>query len=191
MWAELSIAPIELRAAEINDVVDTFRSIYVQGGAEFACFQLSEPPLLGWILGRQQIWATNCDAPNAVDFCGKFLVQPPVRAHLSILQIPSSLPEPFHVEWSDSFILDGLIARQLRNGGGPRGRFRGSPSLAKEMAVAFCRSLFDDRFDDVEVYASYSAWSPWFRQIPYWNRTWFVIDRSLRRCSVLALTEND
>jgi len=84
--------------------------------------------------------------------------------------------------------VDGLLAAQLVDGGAYRSRV--VPARAKELGVNFCRALFEDRYEDVQVAYADFAWSAWFYDIA-WDRTWVIVDRGAQRVTMLCTTDTD
>jgi hypothetical protein len=87
------------------------------------------------------------------------------------------------------FLLDGRIAQALY-AGGAYGQSELDARSAKQLAIAFCEELFEQRYSEIVVFSNLSAWTPWFRGIA-WDWTAFLFDRRKRTFAILAITDSD
>ena len=62
--------------------------------------------------------------------------------------------------------------------------------VAKELGAGFCRTLFGERYEDVQVAHADFAWSRWFFDIA-WDRTWVISDKREQRVTVLCTSDTD
>ncbi|MBW4492872.1 MAG: hypothetical protein KME26_07250 [Oscillatoria princeps RMCB-10] len=68
--------------------------------------------------------------------------------------------------------------------------FQGTASEAKAIGVRFCEALFGQRYDEIQMYISREAWSPWFGNVA-WDVTWFGVDKRNSQIWVLCATDTD
>jgi hypothetical protein len=116
---------------------------------------------------------------------------PPVVAGLPALGIQEPLRAEPDFRFGSAFTLDGELAAILVQGGAyPKFRFQGTAREAKEVGARFCDALFGDRFTEVVVYISHTAWSSWFKNVA-WDITWLGFDRRESRVWLLCLTDTD
>ncbi|MCA9317198.1 MAG: hypothetical protein KDB73_17045 [Planctomycetes bacterium] len=86
--------------------------------------------------------------------------------------------------------LDGLLAAQLVDGGAYSSPRDYPQKRAKELGAGFCRTLFGERYEDVQVAHADFAWSRWFFDIA-WDRTWVISDKREQRVTVLCTSDTD
>ena len=55
---------------------------------------------------------------------------------------------------------------------------------------AAARALICDRFDDILVYETRRAWSPFFHDVA-WDFSWVVVDKRERLLHLLCATDTD
>lgn len=88
-----------------------------------------------------------------------------------------------------SLTLDGELALALVEGGAYE-KWRGPTRAAKRLGAEVCDALFGDRFGDVVSLQSGRAWSAWFRGVA-WDHSWLIVDRGIRRLTLLCVTDED
>jgi hypothetical protein len=88
-----------------------------------------------------------------------------------------------------SLTLDGELALALVEGGAYE-KWRGPTRTAKQLGAEVCEALFGDRFGDVVSLQSGRAWSAWFRGVA-WDHSWLIVDRGIRRLTLLCVTDED
>jgi hypothetical protein len=181
MWREMQITLVAFGHPAIQDLLTHFAQTHANGGATFHCFHLSEHPVLDWYASRNRL--------TDYDFFGDFLTHPTVTTSLPDLHIGKPLPNGIEVELGSSFTLDGELAETLVNGGAYE-KFRGSGAQAKQIGRAFCESLYGDRFEEVQIYKSWTAWSSWFGDVA-WDGTCFGLDKRSRYLWMLCVTDED
>ena len=181
MWREVKITHIPLSNEAITNVLEEFRRVYVNGGAEFACFALAAHPILDFYISRNTL--------DSIDFFAKFLAHPTVTEALPMLPVSKVKPYTLKPDWGSSFTFDGEIAGALVSGGAYK-QFRGSGREAKRIGQEFCEALFGDRYLEIVMYQTSFIWSDWFYDVA-WDHTWFGIDKGLKHLWVLAVTDTD
>jgi len=182
MWGELQVTPVPFQHPALDELLERFRAIYVNGGAEFARFQLSENPVLQWFGSRNKL--------HEISFFERFLTAPAAASALPSLSIQNPLPSPLNLkEDTSAFTFDGEVAKVLVRGGSYMS-FQGTASEAKAIGVRFCDALFGQRYDEIKMYISYDAWSPWFGNVA-WDVTWFGVDKRNSQIWLLCATDTD
>jgi len=83
-------------------------------------------------------------------------------------------------------LLSATVAEALA-AGGPNCEARLDAGTAHRVAHAWVSTLTGDRFDDVVVLHSRTAWSAWFG-CEVWDRTWIIADCAASRIWLLCLT---
>jgi len=99
----------------------------------------------------------------------------------------SSVPEGW--SYLPSYRLDGFLAQLLKRGGA-HDKFQGTGKEAKHMAAEFCEILFQERYEQVDVFVSGAAWSSWFKGIA-WDTTVMIFDKTERMIWLLMVTDTD
>lgn len=174
--------------------MDVFRKTYDQVDPLLYCFTVSEDPVFDWFAyGRDTLDGVDL-SHGGMDFFAHFLGCDTVRAEAKALEIPNPLRLPDTKDemtfgLAAPLMFEGQLAQSLV------GRvfyvgFQGPHSEAKKLAQDFRFALFQDRYEDVLMYDSNKAWSPWFCDL---GDDWTVIifDRRLRRIWLLCKTDTD
>lgn len=165
----------------LTELLGQLRSIYPNGGAEFAQFQVEDLRLAQWFADRT--------GPDEVAFVSALLQQPTVVAAFAPLQIQSPLPRSLEIFPGSALTLDGELAQRLISGGAHQA-FAGSGATAKAIGQKFCTALFGDRYEAVTIYQSPTAWTAWFGAVG-WDCTWVGLDRATNQVWIFALTDID
>jgi hypothetical protein len=100
-----------------------------------------------------------------------------------------SIAEADGFSMESPFLLDGRIAQALY-AGGAYGQSELDGKSAKQLALAFCEELFEQRYSEIAVFSNFTPWTRWFHGIA-WDWTAFVFDPRKRTFAVLALTDTD
>lgn len=182
MFRELQVIPTPLEHPAINQLLQKFREVYANGGAEFARFQLSNHPLLDWFGSHNSL--------NDLNFFEQCITKNTVREALPSLDIQTSLASPLNLKDDISaFTFDGELAKMLFRGGAYT-KFKGSAKEAKTIGANFCEALFGDRYDEIKMYVCHDPWSNWFGGVA-WDVTWFGIDKGNNQVWLLCVTDTD
>ncbi len=178
-WRELEVSHVQLDHPAVGLLL--MELIETHEKAAFACFELSDHPVLNWFGSRNRL--------DEFDFFRKVLVHPAISEVLPGLSIPKKIKE-LDVGWGTSFTLDGTLAQILVNGGSQYA-FSGTDSEAKEIGLNFCDALFEGRYSENLVYDTFDKWTPWFSGNQNYDHTWFGIDKRMSRFWLLAITDDD
>ena len=182
MWRELQIQPIPFQHPALDQLLESLQATHINGGAEFAMFQVSEHPVLHWFVSRNRV--------DEITFFDQFLTVPAVIQALPSLDIKNPLASPLDLTgYTSAFTFDGELARTLVQGGAYE-RFKGTAGEAKAIGVQFCDALFGDRYDEIQMYSCHDAWSDWFADVA-WDTTWFGIDKRNHYIWLLYVTDTD
>ena len=180
MCKRISISRAELAADALDHFLEQVRGSHRNGGAHVAVFSLGPDVIFDWYASRNRL----CDD----DLINYLIVHPAIREALPQIQIPVSNANT-GLELGDPFLLDGRLARILYDGGAYTTE-HGDGRDAKALAVDVCDAIFGLRFGEVARLESFHAWTPWFKGVA-WDMTEVVLDRRLRRLSILAITDTD
>ncbi len=130
---------------------------------------------------------------GGIDFVPKFVCLPSVSKILAQSSLLNPVITDDMLVQASAFTLDGELAQLLRNGCAyPHDAFKGTDKDVKQLGADFCDELFDDRYSEIIVLRSYSAWDAWFiDDNEIWNRSWFGFDKRTFTFWILALTDTD
>jgi hypothetical protein len=181
MWQHIEITQTPLVSLEVQAVVDAFNRTYDNGGAQFTRFTIAYHPILHWFVVRNR-W-------DDLHFFDTFFRLPIVRATLPEFTVADDYSLTTAFKPGSLFTLDGEIASALFQGGAYTS-FLGTASEAKALGDAFVESLFADRYHEVIVYRSDTAWAAWFHDLA-WDTTWVMIDRRHLTIDILCITDTD
>lgn len=182
MWSKLQVTPVPFQHPALDELLEQFRAIYVNGGAVFARFQLSEDPVLQWFGSRDRL--------PEISFFDRFLTTPAAASALPSLSIPNPLAAPLTLrEDTSPLTFDGELAKVLVQGGAYMS-FEGTAIEAKALGARFCEALIGQRYDEIKMYISREAWSPWFGNVA-WDFTWFGVDKRNSQIWLLCATDTD
>ena len=178
--------PAEATGSALAALLDALRATRLNGAAvagRVRAVGVSEPDL----------WFRTGSVVDADTSVRDLLTSGAVREVLPDLLVPEpwplAAPPRFAREPGDALSLDGTLASILV-AGGAYGRFPGSAAEAKRLASAAVHDLVEDRYEDVALYVSWEAWSPYFRGVA-WDATFLVVDRRDLAVTVLATTDAD
>jgi hypothetical protein len=160
---------------------DHLRRVYTNGEVRFQTFRIHPHPIFDWYASRNQL--------HEMGFFGKIWSVPPIAAMMP--EPPLDLNFYSHEVFAGSspFLLGGVLATVLGLGGA-YGRHDPGPPHAKKAGEAAGLALNCDRYDDVLVYESHVAWSPFFRDVA-WDFSCVVVDKLQRLLHVLCATDTD
>ena len=187
--------PLEVRTwsdPRVIAVLDRIRETHLHGGALFASLHVGPSRQFDWFASRNRLLEFG--------ILRQLLGRAEVRGALPALEIQPSLPDESASEtcslgddsgfqMTSSFLFDGHLAQILYGGGAYMGS-KGDGRTEKESSLAFCDAVFGLRFSEVSLFASHSAWTPWFEGIA-WDWTAVLFDRRHRALSFLAVTDTD
>lgn len=180
MWNQIQFRAEPFDPAPFAPVLDEIRRSHTFGGVILLRFGISEHPVFDWFASRNRL--------DEMEFFPKFLGSEVVRGAARDLQIPDSLGE-LAFEWASPFSFDGHIAQVLFLGGAYE-KLKGTAGEAKRLALEFASAFFEERFDEVLLFRSFQAWTPWFHTIA-WDTSWVIVDKRWRRVWLLCRTDED
>jgi hypothetical protein len=135
--------------------------------------------LIDWYKGRSQ--------QDELNLMQAILADPTVMSVLPPLNYPVS--RSLEIERGSALTLDGELAQLLVQGGAYT-EFAGTGQEAKQLGQQFCQALFGDRYTDIQIYKTRTAWSHWFGDV-MWDCTWFGLDLGENRVWILCVTDTD
>lgn len=183
-WSTARIELLNASGRGIDDFLSALRETLNCGLFEFRRFSVHPVRNFDWFYDGH-VWSDV--GPGK--FARAFLAHPVVQAELGEVLSGADAAQTNRFERTSPLALDGLLAQQLVDGGS-QFRFRGEHRAAKALAAGFCRDLFGERYEDVQVAHASFAWTHWFCDIA-WDRTWIVIDKGTCAVSVLCSTDDD
>lgn len=182
-----SQARIEFTPAQVNSpaalrLIDTLRSLHINGGAHIAAFTVDRADdAAHWLFSRNRF--------EEYGFIEQLLTSDALASALpELLPINADLSQAGFAA-SSALILDGQIAGALVYGG-PYRDFEGSHADAKRIGVEVCSELMSERYEDFRVDSAGGSWSEWFYQVA-WDRTWILTDRRNERVTLICITDTD
>ncbi len=181
IWRAIEI--VTVNASEVLDTrfIRSLRSCYDNGKVEFFQFDIVGNDHLAWYAARNR-WMD-------IYLFEKFFQLIPVLDQMKGVLDEVQIGKDTEFKWGNSYAVDGELARLLKTGGAYR-EFGESGKMAKEIAQEFCKLLFDERYEEVQVYENHRAWSKWFFNVA-WDATFVWIDHRKQRLSILCATDTD
>lgn len=166
--------------SRIVDTVNALQGVHLNGGAIFSSFSARNHSFFDCLVPR-----TGGISAEAL---ARFLESDIVAKALPMLgEVVAD--DKLIFDWGSPLTLDGEIAIRLLQGGA-YARFLDSANEAKRLGQQFCDAIFDQRYRETLVYRSTQSWSEWFKGLA-WDVTWLIIDREVRRISLLCVTDTD
>jgi hypothetical protein len=174
----------------IEKVLGFLRKSHRDGGALFAEFLVGESGVFDWFASRNRlaefsILTALLRRDEVLKELPDLLSSTQPGGELGDCSIAST--DGFTME--SPFLLDGRIAQALY-AGGAYGQTELDARGAKQLAIAFCEELFEQRYSEIVLFSNFSAWTPWFHGIA-WDWTAFIFDRRKRNFAILAITDSD
>jgi hypothetical protein len=161
-----------------DELLDKLRSVFRNGGVQFATFSLATNPRLDWFVA--------CNREHEINFMANLLASPAVRTALPELGAPRTCPAGQWVALNPEALANEFAT--VLEGGGPYLKYRSGD--AKEVGQRACQVLFGDHPDDYLVFRTTYGWSSWFCEVA-WDNTWVGIDKNTRRVWLLCTTDTD
>jgi hypothetical protein len=189
----VDLRPLQLESGTIATVITSLRNSHSNGGAFIAAISVGENEVLDWFLSRNRLLE--------YDFLSLLLRRSEIRALLPEIAIPvtitsSAVSEACNIRSSDGlsfdnpFFLDGQLAQRLFTGGAYPPEVKVTGVAAMQLAAEFCDALFGRRYEDVSLFTSYEAWTPWFAGIA-WDWTSILFDKGRSTLTILVVTDTD
>lgn len=176
----MSVERAPLTHPAIDAVVQSFRATHANGGAHFARWQLPDHRIVRYFAAHHGL---------DVGFFSGLLRSATIRADLPMLKIPERFESPPTFRVTSSLSFEGDLANAIHVGGAYT-TDAVSAREAKRLSSGFCAALFGDRLDEIGLYSSYDAWTPWFFNVA-WDASWFGVDLRDRTCWLLCKTDTD
>jgi hypothetical protein len=180
IWQDSVFASAPVCSSGIEELLKEFRATHVNGGAEFGRFTFAIIRNLHWFVSRNRF--------DEIHFIEHLLCSNAFRETLPQIRSPISI-EPIKWEWCSPYLIAGDWARALMAGGAYKSFNRGGRA-ALTIAERARFALFEDRFEDVQIYRASVPWSAWFFDVA-WDMTWVGIDKRDFSAWVLCLTDTD
>jgi hypothetical protein len=184
-WQALEWEPVPVQDPAVDRFLDAVRDTHVNGGVLLRRFRAtSYAPATQWFASRNRL--------VEYELHRVFLDHPVVRQELAELQIPTELervPGGLKEEWSGALALDGTLAARLVHGGAYQ-KFTGPAHQAKAISAAAVQALIGQRYEDIRVDRSTTAWTPWFYDIA-WDLTIVLTDYAHATITTLCVTDTD
>lgn len=181
LWAELELEVRTPAAAAVTVYCDYLRHAYSNGEVRFQTFHVGPHLVFDWYASRNQV--------HEMGFFGKIWSLQPVAAMMPERPHDLNFYSTEVFSGSTPFVLGGTLASVLAFGGA-YGRHEPGSLHASHVSDAAARAMICDRFDDILVYETHRAWSPFFRDVA-WDYTWVVLDKRERLLHILCATDAD
>jgi hypothetical protein len=193
MCRDIALEPIESSSQAITNTLERLRASHSNGGAFLASVRVGPSPVFDWYASRNRLleW----------DILPLLLRRREIKALLPELSISDDV-EPQNAtdacsiassngfKFDNPFVFDGQLAQNLFAGGAYGAPSKINGKAAKQIALEFCEAVFGQRYEDVSLFTSYEAWTPWFRGIA-WDWTAILFDRRERSLWILVVTDTD
>lgn len=181
MWGELVFEPAPLADPAVDALLAALCATRVNGGALLARWRIRPHPTLSW-------FTSGCGWEE-IGFPERFFLRAAVVA-----TAPPELDVEHKAKKADfaprsAYTFEGELLEALMQGGAYE-RFRGSVAEARELASVFRAGLFGDRYEEVQVFFTWKAWTPWFYDIA-WDGSWLILDREGPHVTLLCVTDTD
>jgi hypothetical protein len=196
MCTQVALEPIWQTDERIDQVLERLRATHSNGDAFLAVVRIAANATFDWFASRNRLLEN--------EILPLLLHRSEIRALLPEVKIAESTGNISVAESQDAcsitasngfsfdnpFLLDGQLAQRLFAGGayGPNLKISGRDAM--ELAGKYCDAAFGRRYEDVSLFSSYEAWTPWFAGIA-WDWTSVLFDRRERKLWILAVTDED
>ena len=193
MCGFVALEPVPQVDQRVDRVLNRLRVTHSNGGAYLATVRVGSDDVFDWFASRNRLLEN--------DILPLLLRREEFKTLLPELKIPESLPAIENQETcsvaasggfnlDNSFLLDGQLGLRLFAGGAYDPDTKISGCAAMELAADYCQAVFGRRYEEVSLFTSYEAWSPWFTGIA-WDWTSVLFDRQDRTMWVLVVTDED
>lgn len=187
------LEPFQPSSDAIEQVLNRLRATHTNGGAFLTSLHVGSDETFDWFASRNRLLEH--------DILPRMLVRKEVKDSLPEILIPDtfstrnptttcSFGESGSFSFDNPFLLDGQLAQHLFAGGayGPESKITGRAAM--QLAATFSEAVFGRRYEDVTLFTSYEAWTPWFGGIA-WDWTSVLFDKRERDLWILAVTDED
>ena len=195
MSSVVRLEPVQPKAEAITRALDRLIATHSTGGAFLAALRVGANDAFDWFASRNRL--------VEFDILPQLLSRDELRSQLPDVKIPgaateagSDAPQACSVTASngfrldDPFLLDGQLAHRLFAGGAypPESKITGRAAM--QPAAEYCEAVFERRYEEVSLFTSYEAWTPWFCGVA-WDWTSVLFDRANRILWTLVVTDSD
>lgn len=193
MCSQVALSPLAIEAESIAQVLNRLRASHSNGGAFFKAVRVGDSDVFDWFASRNRLLEYG--------ILPLLLRRSEIRDLLPELSIQTdyfarnetdacTLASSGGFKFDSPFLLDGQLAKSLFEGGAYAPETKIDGKTAKRLAMDFCEAVFDQRYEDVCLYSSDEAWTPWFHGIA-WDWTALLFDKRTRTLWILAVTDTD
>jgi hypothetical protein len=180
IWKQPVFTSAPIENASVEKLLTELCATHVNGGAVFGRFKFANIPNLHWFVSRNRF--------DEIHFIEHLLCSDAFRVTLPQIKSPKTL-EPIKWEWWSSYLIAGDWARTLMTGGAYE-KFKRGGREALTIGERARFALFEDRFEDVQIFRAWVPWSDWYYDVA-WDMTWVGIDKRDLTAWVLCLTDTD
>lgn len=193
MASEVSLTPVAARGEAVERTLARLREVHSNGGAFLAGVRIGESEVFDWFASRNRLLEE--------DILSLLLRRRELRDLVPEVDVPQSLPDEeaqgeacllssHGFRMVTSFSFDGELAARLFGGGAYAHETKMTGVAAMQLASEFSEAVFGRRYEELAIFSSYEAWTPWFYGIA-WDWTSVVFDKRERTLWVLFITDTD
>jgi hypothetical protein len=176
--SDISFEQVAFEHPALERLLMEYRSIFLNGGALFGCFDAIGPDLNDWFH----------ELTRDAHPLHSFLVSPAMTAALPELNTQNGVRNP---KWQRVGPLGfgGQLGEALLGGGAYAG-FQSTYQEAREIGLAAGDAILGDNWQYADIWYSYKPWSAWFRDVA-WDYSWVVVHRLLAKVWIICATDTD
>lgn len=193
MCGRIELASIREMDKRVEQVLERLRMTHSNGGAFLAVVRIEADEIFDWFASRNRLLEYEIlpllmqrEEIGALLPEVKIAESPRVTEDQNACSIAASNGFSF----DNPFALDGQLAHCLFRGGAYGPNVRISGRTAMQLAGEYCEAAFDKRYEEVSLFTSYAAWTPWFAGIA-WDWTSVLFDKRERKLWILVVTDED
>lgn len=196
MCAHIGLEPVPQTDERVDQVLERLRVTHSNGGAFLAVVRVEADDIFDWFASRDRLLENEIlplllhrNEIRALLPEGK-ITESTENIQIADSQDACSIAASDGFSFDNPFLLDGQLAQCLFAGGAYGPNLKISGRSAMQLAGEYCDAAFDRRYEDVSLFSSYAAWTPWFAGIA-WDWTSVLFDRRERKLWILAVTDAD
>jgi len=193
MCSEVRLTQLAIQSDSFDQTLNRLRATHSNGGAFLKAVRVGESEVFDWFASRNRLLED--------EILPLLLRRTEIRELLPELLIPAdaviknepdvcSIASSGGFKFDSPFLFDGQLAQCLFAGGAYSSQVKIDGKTAKRQALNFCDAMFGQRYEDVCLFSSYEAWTPWFFGIA-WDWTAVLFDKRERTLWILAVTDTD
>ncbi|HEX8812811.1 MAG TPA: hypothetical protein VF742_12540 [Terracidiphilus sp.] len=196
MCNEVTLVPFAIESEQVADILERLRTDRSNGGALLKAVRVGASDIFDWFASRNrllenEILSSLLRRNEIKDLLPELLIQTDSSSHQDGHKTGAcAITSSSGFNFDNPFLLDGQLAQNLFAGGAYPPEVKIDGRTAKRLATDFCEAVFGQRYEDVCLYTSYEAWTPWFYGIA-WDWTAVLFDRRNRTIWILAVTDTD